>query len=124
MFDKLKGGLDAVKGKMDSGAMAPIIDKITPHVQPHLDKVLGMSADHVQDDEKYKTNIVSPAVLAIHGSSSGATALIPRFDERFTIAMFHVRNELVICDQGKVGLAADCKSRLPSVLEEAFKKSA
>lgn len=124
MFNKLEGGIDAVKGAMDSGAMTLAIDTITPHVQPHLDKVLEMNTDDVQNDDQFKSKIVSPALIAVSAASSSATALIPRFYERFNIAMLHIREELVICDDGKVSLADDSQSRLPSVLEASFKKSA
>jgi len=124
MFNKLKGGIDAVKGAMDGGAMTQVVDTITPHIQPHLDKVLEMNTDDVQNDDQFKSNIVSPALIAASAASSGATALVPRFDERFSMAMLDIRDELVICEDGKVRLADDCQSRLPSVLEASFKKSA
>jgi len=124
MFNKLKGGIDAVKGAMDGGMMAQVINTITPHVQPHLDKVLDMNADAVQNDDEFKSTIVSPALVAVSAASSGSTSLIPRFEERFNIAMLHIRDELVVCEDGKVSLANDSQSRLPSVLEESFKKSA
>jgi len=124
MFNKLKAGLDAVKGAADSGAMAQVTEAITPHIQPHLDKVTSMKAEDIQNDGQFQSIVVSPALVAISAASSGVTALIPRFDERFAIAMLHIRDELVICEEGKVSLAQDSQDRLPSVLEESFKKSA
>lgn len=120
--------LGGLKNKIGGGAVDKVIDKaidkFAPALTEHLDKIKSLKPSEINDDAKFETLIIKPMLLSISGASGGVTKLIPKFDSRFTAAMFHVREELIVVDGEKVILVEDGQSRLPKVLVEGFKKSA
>ena len=117
MFNKLKSA--AAETALRS-ALATYSGKINEKVA----EITRLKPGDVQDDEKFRSYVVTPALLAVEASSSGATSLIPDFRNRFTAAMLHLRNELVVVDEaaGTVSLVPDYQSRVSSVLIEGFKQ--
>lgn len=114
----------ALKDKIGGGAIDSAIEKFAPALQEHMDKIKSLQPADVQDDEKFTTMIVKPMLMSISASSGGVTKLIPKFETRFTGAMMHVRDELIIVDGSTVKLAEGSMDKLPKVLLEGFKKSA
>jgi RecA-family ATPase len=115
------GGL---KVKIGGGTIDKAVDKFAPALNEHLDKIKTLKPTDVKDDGKFDSLIIAPMLLSISGASGGVTKLIPKFDDRFKTAMFHVRNELIVVDGDSVKLVEDGQSKLPKVLVEGFKKSA
>ncbi len=114
--------LGNLKNKLGDGAVQKAIDKFAPEIEAQLKKITGMNVDDVKLDDNFKSKIVSPALLAVSAASSGATKLIPKFDIKFTNALFNVRNELVKVDTDKISLVDGFESRLPDVLMKGFKE--
>lgn len=114
--------LGGLKDKMGAGAMQKAIDNFTPEIQSQLDKITSMSPDDIQNDDNFKSKIVSPALVAASAASSGATKLIPKFDIKFTNALLNVRNELVKFEGRTISLVEGYEKRLPEVLMQGFKE--
>lgn len=114
------GKLNKVTG---SGALHKAADAIAPPLQEHLEKTVGeLSPALVQDDDSYQKTVVSPALLVASGAAGGVTSLIPGFKDKFSSAMIHLRDELLIRTETSVALVEDVKDRLPDVLVEGLKK--
>lgn len=118
MFDKLKGAIG------DSG-IKNAVEKYSPQILEKLQGISKLNVADVKDDDRFKSIVIDPALFSIKAASSGATSLISNFDNRFSVALLHARNELVVVDEpnNKVSLASDCQARLVDVLIEGFKKS-
>lgn len=114
--------LGNLKNKIGDGAVQKAINKFAPEIQAQLQKITQMKPADIQSDEKFSSLVVSPALLAISASSSGATKLIPSFDTKFSNALFNVRNELVKVETDKVSLVEGFESQLPDVLMQGFKE--
>lgn len=105
------------------GAVQKAADAIAPRLHEHLEKVVGeLSPALIQDDDSYQQSVVSPALLVASGASGGVTSMIPGFKDRFSSAMVHLRDELLVCTETSVALAEDVRERLPGVLVEGLKK--
>lgn len=117
MFSKLKSAVS-------DGPIKSVIEKVAPQLLVKLEEVSKLGASDIKNDEKFKSIVVAPALLAVQAASSGATRLIPNFDDRFGAALLHLRNELIVVDESnnQVTLAANFQSRLADVLVEGFKK--
>ncbi|HMK36038.1 MAG TPA: hypothetical protein VK463_13280 [Desulfomonilaceae bacterium] len=87
-------------------------------------KVLELAGNEIKCDETFINRFIKPTLGAMALATSGATRLILKFDQRFTMAMLHTRDELVIVpeDSDRVSLTEDFQERLPTVLLEGFKK--
>ncbi len=111
---------------VDNGMAEKTIDKICPELKPHIEKLTSFNATEITCNETFTAKFIKPAQLALVASTYGATKLIPGFDDRFTTAMLHTRDELCLVESNtnKVALATDAMQRLPQVLQEGFKKSA
>ena len=114
--------LGNLKNKLGDGAVQKAIDKFAPEIENQLKKITDMNADDVRSDEKFKSKVVAPALIAASAASSGATKLIPKFDIKFTNALFNVRNELVNTDTDKISLVEGYEKQLPDVLMKGFKE--
>lgn len=114
--------LGKLKNLAGSAALKPVVDKVTPMLEPHLEKIKALSPAAVQDDEQFKTTLIAPTLTAIAASTSGVTKMIPKFDEKFTNAMLHLRDELIIFDGNSVKLVDGFQGKLPTVLLEGLKK--
>ncbi len=116
MFGKLKS---AVGGSPSQ----KIVDKISPLVNQHLEKVLELAPGIVNDDEQFTKIIIDPAYLAVAVSAGGMTKLIPKFEARFTMAFLHVRDKLVVIDGDTVSLVNDLPDKLKETLLESLNKA-
>jgi hypothetical protein len=114
--------LGNIKNKLGDAAVQKAIEKFAPQISAQLHKLTSMKVEDVRSDEKFRTLVVSPALLAAAAASSGATNLIPKFDLKFTNALFNVRNELVNLETDKIQLVAGFEQRLPDVLMQGFKE--
>ncbi len=123
MFNKLKN----IAGKtMENGMAEKAIDKLCPELKTQLEKLKNFDAREISCDETFTQKFTKPAQIALAASTYGVTKMIPGFEDRFSSAMLHCRNELCVIDQeqGKVSLATEAMNRLPQVLQEGFKKTA
>ncbi len=116
--------LGKLKAMAGEGAMKKAVDAVSPALNEHLEVVRELDPAQVRDDETFRARVIQPALLAVTAASSGLTSLVPRFEERFARALFHLRNELVVVEDGSVRLADDFQGRLPGVLMEGLRQEA
>jgi len=117
MFGKLK---DMAGGN----ATQILIEKAAPEIKRKLQEVLSkVDANTVNNDDSYAQKVIPPLKLAVESSASGATKLVPGFDNKFETAMFHLRDELIVTNDYNLDLAQDFDARLPEVLKTGFEKA-
>lgn len=123
MIGKLK---NLASKAVENGAADKAIDKLCPELKVHLEKLNAFKASELSCDGTFTDKFIKPAQIALAASTYGATKLIPRFDERFTVAMLHTRDEICLIDTetDKVSLTTDAMAKLPQILQDGFKKSA
>jgi hypothetical protein len=111
--------------KMISGSVTDdLIAQYTPEIKHKLQEVLsGVEANVVNDDGSYLQKVVPPVRLAVESAASGATKLIPSFDQRFDLAMLHLRDELIVSHENNLSLVDDFDEHLPDVLKSGFEKA-
>lgn len=114
MFGKLK---DLASGT----AIEKAVEAVEPIVREHLSKVQALGVASVRDDTSYAAHIVRPAYLSVVAAVSGATKLIPQFEERFSRIMHALRDELLVFEDDSVRLVEDYQSRLQALLVSSFK---
>lgn len=114
MFGKLKDLASA-------GAVEKAVGAVEPIVREHLSKATSLGVASLRDDTSYGTHVVRPAYLALVAAVSGATKLIPQFEERFTKAMHALRDELLVFEGETVRLVEDYQTRLQTVLVASLK---
>jgi len=119
MFNKLKNAVG-------DNAIRSAINTYADQISQKLEEVTMLTPIDVSNDEHYRNKVIAPALIVVVASASGATKLIPNFDQRFDRAMLHVRDQLIIVDtaNNKISLAPDYKSRVGDVLVEGFLQSA
>lgn len=117
MFGKLK--------EMAGGnATQALVEKAGPEIKQKLQEVLSkVDANIVNDDDSFVQKVIPPLKLAVESSASGATKLVPGFDNKFDTAMFHLRDELIVTSDNNLDLAQDFDERLPEVLKTGFEKA-
>jgi hypothetical protein len=108
------------KEQMSGSAMDKVVGKIGGPLERHLLEIRSFKPAEIQDDSTFDAKVVKPALLAVVAGTSGANKLIPAFDQRFAVALRHVRDELVRCEGDQVSLADDYAERLPEVLKAGF----
>ena len=117
MFGKLK---DLASGN----ATQAMIDKIGPEIKQRLqDIIASVDASTISNDDSFAEKVIPPLKLSVEASASGATALVPDFDHKFNVSMFHLRDELIVTDNNSVRLADDFDARLPEVLKTGLEKA-
>ncbi|KAB7628459.1 hypothetical protein [Alkalilimnicola sp. S0819] len=116
MFGKLK---EAAGG----AAVQKVVDAISPQLMEHTDKLTALKPESVRCDDTYTETFVQPALLAVSAASSGVTKLIPRFEERFSAALLHLRDELLDLGGERVALVEGFQERLPEVMLSGLKKA-
>jgi hypothetical protein len=89
MFGKLK--------EMAGGNITQaLVDKAGPEIKRKLQEVLSkVDANTVNNDDSYAQKVIPTLKMAVEASASGATKLVPGFDNKFEAAMFHLRDELI-----------------------------
>lgn len=107
-------------GKLKDGMGGKALAAIEGLLHGQLEKLTALSPEVVRDDESFRAKFTTPAVLAIATASGGASALIPRFNQRAEKALFHLRDELVIEKEGRLALAENYRERLPGVIKAGF----
>jgi len=101
-----------------------LADKAGPEIKRKLQELLSKTdANTVNDDDSFAQKIIPPLKVAVDASASGATKLVPGFDNKFESAMFHLRDELIVTNDYNLDLANDFDARLPEVLKEGFEKA-
>ena len=108
--------LGKLKEIASSGAIEKAIASFEPIVREHLWNAQALGAAIVRDDASYAAKVVDPAYLAVVAATSGATKLIPQFEQRFGRLMLALRDELVLFEGDSVRLVDDFRTQLPSVL--------
>lgn len=108
--------LGKLKDLASAGAVEKAIGAVEPIVREHLSKATSLSVASLRDDASYGTHVVRPAYLALAAAVSGATKLIPQFEERFTRLMHALRDELLVVEGETVRLVEDYQSRIQTVL--------
>jgi hypothetical protein len=114
MFGKLKDMASA-------GAVEKAVASVEPIVREHFSKALALGAASVSDDASYAAHIVRPAYMAVVAAASGATKLIPQFEDRFNRIMHALRDELLVIDGDSVRLVDDYQAKLPTLLVSSLK---
>lgn len=117
MFDKLKNAVG-------DSAIRSAIEKYSQRITERLPEITKLNPADVRDDARFHTSVIAPALAKVVTASNGATRLVANFDQRFSTAMLHLRNELVVVDEasGKVSLVPGYESRVSDVLLEGFRK--
>lgn len=113
--------LTKLKEMASTAALEKAVASFEPVVRQHLSQVQALGAAVIRDDASYAANVVRPAYLAVVAASSGATKIIPQFEERFRSVMLALRDELVLVEGTSVRLVEDFQARLPSVLVNNLK---
>ena len=113
--------LGKLKEMASAAALEKAVASFEPVVREHLSKVQALGAGIVRDDASYAANVVRPAYLAVVAAASGATKIIPQFEDRFSRVMLALRDELVLVDDNTVRLVEDFHTRLPAVLVNSLK---
>jgi hypothetical protein len=123
MLGKLKDMAGKAAG---NGILDKAVKKICPQLQPQMDKLKDFNGNELRCDDTFTSKFVNPTLTILAAATSGVTKLIPGFEQRFTTAMLHTRDELcLICPEtNKVTLSSDLPQRLPQVLLEGFQKAA
>jgi len=116
MFDKFKSAVA-------DNAIRSAIEKYSPRIAEKLPEITALEPIDVRDDARFHTSTIAPALAKVVAASGGATKLIPDFEQRFSRAMLHLRNQLVVIDEpkGKVSLIPGYRDRVSQVLIEGFK---
>lgn len=115
MFGKLK---NIAVNNMIQGA----IEKITPIMNEHIERIKSLNPEQIYDDQTYDTLISKPAWTAISAKLGGLTQLYPAMDDKFILVMRHVRDEIVTVDQGRVDFIDDYQTKLSSVFMDGLQK--
>ena len=110
--------LEKLKEMASTAALEKAVASFEPVVREHLSRAQALGASVLRDDASYSANVVRPAFLAVIAAASGATKLIPHFEDRFGRVMLALRDELVLIEDNGVRLVDDFHKRLPSVLVE------
>ena len=113
--------LTKLKEMASSAALEKAVASFEPVVREHLSHVQTLGAAVIRDDASYAANVVRPAYLAVVAASSGATKIIPQFEDRFRSVMLALRDELVLIEGSSVRLVEDFHLRLPAVLVNNLK---
>ena len=115
MFDKLKNAAGDL-------ALKSAVEKYSHRIAEKLPELTTLKAADVRNDAVYHSRVVAPALTKVVAASNGATRMIPDFDQRFSRAMLHLRNQLVVIDasRDKVSLVPGYESRVSEVLLEGF----
>ena len=115
MFDKFKNSIA-------DNAIRSAIEKYSGRITERLPEIAELSPLDVRDDARFHTAVIAPALAKVVTASGGATRLVPEFDQRFSKAMLHLRDQLVRMDEaGKVSLVPGYEARVSEVLVEGFK---
>jgi hypothetical protein len=116
MFEKFKNAVA-------DNAIRSAIEKYSGRIAEKLPEITALKPHDVRDDSRFTAAVIAPALAKVVAASNGATRLVPDFDGRFSRAMLHLRNQLVVVDDsaGKVSLAPGYEARVSDVLIEGFK---
>jgi hypothetical protein len=113
--------LTKLKDMASTAALEKAVASFEPVVREHLARAQTLGAGVLRDDASYAANVVRPAYLAVVAAASGATRLIPQFEDRFGRVMLALRDELVLIEDNSVRLVEDFHTRLPTVLVNSLK---
>ncbi len=117
MFGKLKD--------MAGNAMVQrAVDQITPIMHEQMEKIKSFKTEQLYDNEFFDNMVAKPAWTAISASLGGLTKLYPPLEQKFSGIMRHVRDELVLANDGQITLVEDFQGKLPGVLMEGLSKEA
>lgn len=113
--------LTKLKEMANTAALEKVVASFEPVVRQHLSQVQALGAAVIRDDASYAANVVRPAYLAVVAATSGATKIIPQFEDRFQRVMLALRDELVLIEGTSVTLVEDFQTKLPAVLVHNLK---
>ena len=124
------GLLGKLKEKAGDKAKAQVMAQIEQHLGPEVTSKLDMFKElkpaDVKDDEKYSSIVVVPGWKAIAAQVGPVAGLAKKagfdLEEKFSSALFHVRDELIHVEDDKVKLDDDFNSKLVPTLMDALKK--
>ena len=117
MFGKLKE-------MASNGALDKVIEKVSPTIKEKLQEAIAnIDSGIVSEDDRFTDKVITPIKLAVIASARGATQLVPGFDQKFNIAMLHLRDELIVVDGPSISLIDDFDNKLPEVLKSGFEKT-
>lgn len=114
MFNKLKN-------KAMSAGVDKIAAQLNPILEPVLGKIQGASPKMLNDDNQYKTLIVSPAYQSVNASIAGVGSLIPGFQEKFETLLLRIRGELFSIADSGVSITDGAAAKLPEIILSTLK---
>lgn len=117
MFGKLKESIT-------SHGADTLANKLAPELENQLQaQISQVTPDVVFEDHSFHKYVVDPLRIAVSACISGADKLIPNFDEKFGIALLHIRDELIERQENQVAMVENYKEQLPDVLKSGFAKA-
>ena len=119
---------DALREKASKGALAVIEKDLEARCAENIELFRALKPSDVQDDAKFKMLVVDPLWLCIKLQSGGTLATLQKVvsidvESRFRSGLFHVRDELIRVDDGKVSLDPNFQEKLAPTLMQALRGS-
>jgi membrane protease subunit (stomatin/prohibitin family) len=122
MLTRLKNGLEAAGGTRsnDVQGIKQAIDELLPGIKSQIFALKQFKAAELRDNQTYEDKVITPILLTIKANDNSGCVLIPRFDERFAAALWHLRDELLVFKGNQVSLVEGYNMKLSTVLTEGF----
>ncbi len=106
--------------------MAVLERELSAGVEKKIDLFKSLTPADVLDDDKYSAVAVEPLWLYVRLQSGGAISAVEKLTDlgieaRFRKAMFHVRDELLKVEDGKLVLDPAFQSKVGPAIVEALR---
>lgn len=114
------GVVDKLKSKFGNSAVEKVQQQIEAKVKPYIKSFTDLTPADLNNDAVFYSKVISPAKTSVELSTSGATKLVPKFDDKFKNMMLKARNELVIISDSKVTLVEGFEGKIGTVVKTGF----
>lgn len=111
-----------IKDMASNSMIQKVVDQVSPLINEHIEKIKSLKSEQIYDNPFFDSMVSKPAWLAVSASLGGMTKLYPTLEQKFTLIMRHIRDELVRVNEGTVTLVENFQSKLPTVILEGLKK--
>jgi hypothetical protein len=115
--------LGNLKEKAKEKALEKFKSEIIPAVEAKIELFQDLKPADINDDEKYKTVIVTPLWKVAKMQSGGAISVAQKFvdvEAKFRDGLFNVRDELVRVQDEKIFLDPKFNDKIVSVLSQSI----